>query len=245
MPIFNITIDDASPFIQYAPSGAWSDSSHADAAYTSYLNDTFHATNASDATATVTFNGSAVYLYGAFRGNHDVYRVTLDGDNTFRNGRSNGSDEFQQVMFSATGLSRDQHELVLKNNYTTTIPSYVDVDYVVITSGDGNSQTQSNDTVLDDGDPSIVYSEGWEDTPNQLITDYYNNTFHVTNQTGARATITFEGNAIAVYGATSDNHGPFTVVLDGGISTQLNGTAPTGVFRPQNLLVLLGGRSFE
>lgn len=39
------------------------------------------------------------------------------------------------------------------------------------------SRTQSNDTVLDDGDPSIVYSEGWEDTPNQLITDYYNNTF--------------------------------------------------------------------
>ena len=59
----------------------------------------------------------------------------------------------------------------------------------------------------------------------------------MTNQTGARATISFEGNSIALYGATSDNHGQYTVVLDGGLSMQLNGAAPQGMFRPQNMLV--------
>ena len=35
----------------------------------------------------------------------------------------------------------------------------------------------SIDTVLDDGDPSITYSDGWSETPNSLITSYYNNTY--------------------------------------------------------------------
>lgn len=99
-----------------------------------------------------------MYLYGAFRGNHvrripsygrynvdvlvdfqDVYWVTLDGTTTVRNGNANGGPEaFQQLMFSATGLSKDQHQLVLQNKYTTTSPSWVDVDYILVTSGDGD-----------------------------------------------------------------------------------------------------------
>ncbi|KAI0091115.1 hypothetical protein BDY19DRAFT_991693 [Irpex rosettiformis] len=236
MPIFNLTIDDTTPLIRYDPPNAWSDSSHTDTSYTQYSNQTFHTTNRSGATATLTFNGSAVYLFGAFRSNHDVYVVTLDGDRTVRNGHANGTDEFQQLMFSATNLGANQHDLVLTNNYTTVNASWVDVDYIVVTSGDGKTQTQAHATTLDDGDPSISYSDGWADTPNGLVTNYYNNIIHVTNQTGAHATISFEGNEIAVYGATSDNHGLYTVVLDGGLSMQLNGSAPRGVFRPRNML---------
>lgn len=98
-----------------------------------------------------------MYLYGAFRGNHvrrippavrsnidlvnfqDVYWVTLDGTTTVRNGNANGGPEaFQQLMFSATGLGKDQHQLVLQNKYTTASPSWVDVDYILVTSGDGD-----------------------------------------------------------------------------------------------------------
>ncbi|KAI0091113.1 hypothetical protein BDY19DRAFT_683926 [Irpex rosettiformis] len=103
------------------------------------------------------------------------------------------------------------------------------------------SSSQSIDTVLDDGDPSIVYSDGWSGTPNSLITSYYNNTYHSTNNTRASATITFQGNAITVYGATSGNHGAFTVTLDGGVSVGLNGSA--SAFRPQNMLYYAGGLS--
>ncbi len=57
----------------------------------------------------------------------------------------------------------------------------------------------------------------------------------LTNQPGATATISFRGNAITVYGATSGNHGTFTVGLDGGVSTAFSGEA--SAFRPQNMLV--------
>ncbi|KAI0783864.1 hypothetical protein BC629DRAFT_530091 [Irpex lacteus] len=103
MPIFNLTVDDTSPLIRYEPPGVWIDSSHSDPAWPSYLNGTFHATNQRNATATLTFNGSAVYVFGAFSINHDAYSVTLDGQTTIKNGSSNRSAEaFQQVVFSAT-----------------------------------------------------------------------------------------------------------------------------------------------
>ena len=57
----------------------------------------------------------------------------------------------------------------------------------------------------------------------------------LTDVTRASATISFKGNAITVYGATSVNHGAFTVALDGGVSMALNGSAKA--FRPQNMLV--------
>lgn len=66
----------------------------------------------------------------------DAYSVTLDGTTTLKNGNSNGGPQlFQQLMFSATNLSEDQHQLVLENRYTTPNPSWVDVDYILVTSG--------------------------------------------------------------------------------------------------------------
>jgi hypothetical protein len=57
----------------------------------------------------------------------------------------------------------------------------------------------------------------------------------VTDGLNAAAEIHFTGNAISLYGATSSNHGAFSVSLDGAAPVILNGTAPT--FRPQTLLV--------
>ena len=35
---------------------------------------------------------------------------------------------------------------------------------------------QSHDTVLDDGDDGIQYSAGWDSSPNNDISNYFNNT---------------------------------------------------------------------
>ncbi|KAI0783837.1 hypothetical protein BC629DRAFT_1723730 [Irpex lacteus] len=216
MPVFNLTIDDTSPLIQYDPAGGWSDSSHADDYWSAYSNGTFHATDQLGAKATLTFNGSAVYLYGAFRPNHDIYWTTLDGSTSIRNGNPNSTENlFQRLMYSAEDLSSEQHQLIVENKYNTSGPSWVDVDYVLVTSGDG---------IL-----------SWDDSPNDFITSYYNNTMHRTSQTSATATISFEGNAITVYGATSTNHAAFSVALDGGVPIVLNGSAPVPRF--QNMLL--------
>ncbi|PSR81560.1 hypothetical protein PHLCEN_2v6326 [Hermanssonia centrifuga] len=119
---------------------------------------------------------------------------------------------------------------------------FVDVDYMVITSGDGNAQTQSADVWLDDGAHNITYSDGWQTSPNGFQTEYYMNTMHRTDVNGASATLLFNGNAITVYGATSTDHGLFSVSLDDSDSPLLlNGVAPA--FRPQNILYYAGGLS--
>jgi hypothetical protein len=56
-----------------------------------------------------------------------------------------------------------------------------------------------------------------------------------TQVANAQATLSFWGNHVELYGATSDNHGAFSVALDGAAPVMLNGTSP--IFRPQTLLV--------
>ncbi|KAI0783850.1 hypothetical protein BC629DRAFT_529107 [Irpex lacteus] len=99
--------------------------------------------------------------------------------------------------------------------------------------------SQSHVTILDDGDPGISYSGHWASSPNPFSPSYYNDTMHRTRQAGASAEISFQGNSIEIYGATSGNHGAFAVDIDGGPSTFLNGSAAK--FFPQNMLYWTDG----
>lgn len=56
-----------------------------------------------------------------------------------------------------------------------------------------------------------------------------------TYSQGAFATVMFEGNAIALYGATNVDHGLFNVSIDDGPESTFNGFAPEARF--QMLLV--------
>ncbi|EKM58539.1 uncharacterized protein PHACADRAFT_252958 [Phanerochaete carnosa HHB-10118-sp] len=243
MPVYNVTIDDASPLVQYDQ--WWTDSSHTDPFWTNYTDRTFHPTEQFGAAATVTFNGSAVYIFGAKRPNHDVYAVTIDGATTTANGYSGSANIniFNATLFSQTGLdTSEQHQIALQNKYSTSTPAYVDLDYVIITSGDGNASTQSQDTVWDDD--HAEYSIGWDTSPNGLQDNYYNQTMHRTNVMNASASVIFTGNAISIYGATSTNHGLFSVSLDSAQPLILNGTTPSYIgIRYQNLLYWAGGLS--
>ncbi|GJE87433.1 hypothetical protein PsYK624_035160 [Phanerochaete sordida] len=242
MPVYNITIDDASPLIQY--DGWWADTSHGDPSYVDYYDQTFHATETTGGTAGLTFNGSAVYLFGANRFNHDGYTVTVDDQDTTGNGYS-ASALFQQILFNQTGLSLSQeHQISLSNTPAPAVNAYVDLDYVIITAGDGDASTQSQDIVWDDS--MAQYSSGWDDSPNGLESNYFHGTMHRTSVANAYASLTFEGNAVGVYGTTSVDHGFFNVSLDGSPPIKLNGTMiPTDQRTPryQNLLYWAGGLS--
>lgn len=42
-------------------------------------------------------------------------------------------------MYSAPTLSNEQHQFVLQNTYTAPGQWWVDVDYIVVTAGDGDA----------------------------------------------------------------------------------------------------------
>ena len=68
--------------------------------------------------------------------------MTLDGQTTTASGQPAvaNTNEFSMLLFSQTGLDDTQHVLQLKNQYQTSSPSWVDVDYILVTSGDGDTK---------------------------------------------------------------------------------------------------------
>lgn len=236
MPIYNVTVPDVSPLIVY--NGWWSDSSHADGEWNKYVDGTFHATNVYGASASLAFNGSGIYVFGAKRLNHDQYSVTLDGKTTTGNGFS-ATDIFDQLLFSATDLdSSKEHQIIIQNAYDMSEQHWLDVDYIEVTVGDNNATSRMVDTVWDNNHPRIQYSTDWAPSPDN-IDFYYGKTIQRTSTQGSSATITFTGNTISVYGTTAADHGLFSVSLDHGPPLIMNGTAPET--RYQTLLYYAGG----
>lgn len=89
----------------------------------------------------MTFNGTGVYLFGAKRDNHDVYGVILDGQGTMNNGFAplpNDVPDFQQLLFGRGGLDPGEHTVELADLSDITNAPWLDLDFGIITLGDGN-----------------------------------------------------------------------------------------------------------
>jgi hypothetical protein len=86
------------------------------------------------------FTGSGVYIFGALRINHGGFNVTVDGVTT--TGMSFGNPfVFQALLFGQGNLPYGKHEVVFTNAFGTgTAPLFVDLDFVVITTGDGDDR---------------------------------------------------------------------------------------------------------
>ncbi|EIW85606.1 hypothetical protein CONPUDRAFT_80136 [Coniophora puteana RWD-64-598 SS2] len=223
MPTLTTVWDDQVPLIQYdatwAPGSSWSDS-----LASSYYLGTFTTCNVTNGVANFTFNGTAFSIYGAKRGNHGTYSVNLDGSTVgTENGQSN-ANEFQQVLWSSTGLAQSQHSVSLTNTASGSL--YVDIDYVVVQSQVGSDDQQLVSTIIDDTDPRFSYpNEGsqWS-TGISNVGLYYNGTGHTTTASQAQATLSFTGDVISLYGTVGPSNGFFSVQLDGQTAQQYNAT---------------------
>jgi hypothetical protein len=172
-------------------------------------NATFHFTHSAGASASVVFNGTGVSIIGAKRPNHvrtllwiphihtdnDVkgsFIVNLDGTvNSVNGSTSINPGEFNQTLFHKSGLNPlQQHSITLSNTPDGT--GYVDIDYLLIETGDGKStyassfnalpfvnyiDSSSHDTWLDDTSTNITYDSDWQKGVGGYIDSYYNKTF--------------------------------------------------------------------
>jgi hypothetical protein len=75
-------------------------------------------TNHVNSTASLTFNGTAVWLYGSKSNYTGAYKVTLDGsaNSTFVGDGFSEQNLFHQVLFEAEGLDGNKtHQLTVEN----------------------------------------------------------------------------------------------------------------------------------
>lgn len=97
-----------------------------------YDNGTWRFTTWLGAYASLSFNGTSVWVYGAKRNDSGEYRVELDGQNSTFDGFDDGG-LFRQVLFSAVDLDDTKlHTLSITNQFTDDARPYLDVDWVSI-----------------------------------------------------------------------------------------------------------------
>jgi hypothetical protein len=213
---FNLTVEDNSPLVSYAPSGAWSDNSDSDSFVQSYSGKSLHTTFAQGATATINFNGTGIWLFGGKRSIYGTYTITVDGLTTMSGSATSADPAFDQLLGGASGLTNGPHTLVLTN---TGLGTAIDLDSFVFQGQVGSGDSVSI-TTIDDSDSRITYGPSAADwlvdiQPGLNIND----TLHFTEVPGASATIPFTGDAVAIYGTVSPDQANILVSLDGQTST--------------------------
>ncbi|CAE6524327.1 unnamed protein product [Rhizoctonia solani] len=84
----------------------------------------------------------------------------------------------------------------------------------------------THDITIDDGCPLITYSGDWNDSTNEDILDqYWLNTYHSTSEPGASASLKFTGTAVYLYGSKRPSHGSYDVDIDGVSIGQFDGSS--------------------
>ncbi|KAG9080906.1 hypothetical protein FRC06_006006 [Ceratobasidium sp. 370] len=239
---YNITIDDISPLITYK--GQWLDSYKlaADPFTNRYWGESFHSSQTDGSQASITFNGTAIYIFGAKRGNHGHYIVTIDNGQAqrfdgFAPTQPDGTDGVYQVpLFAQANLTPGLHTVVLTNDGgADSGRPFVDIDFITWTS---NDEAHSNNTVDDVFFTYTTPGVPWV-TSTSYVGDYYNQTEHATNVGGATASLTFEGTGFYLYGGMLDDHGTFNVQVDSHDPVGLNGS--TKGYHPRQVLYYADG----
>ncbi|TYJ57092.1 hypothetical protein B9479_002193 [Cryptococcus floricola] len=227
-----LQIDDASPQFQYFSSGNTWMQDHttlADPYLDQYFSNTFMATHTDGDSVSLTFNGTAITIYGAQRANHGAYSTQLDGGTPSIQTGYLAEANFQAPLFEAASLDGDrEHTVILVNLPSETHVSwtnntewwYFDIDYAVITTV-GKVWT----TTFDDQSPAMSYTgSGWK---NNNLTDprYFNQSTHATQIVGDSVSLAFNGSSVQVFGGLNFDHGNYSVALDGGKTADYNGTS--------------------
>ncbi|KAF8180315.1 hypothetical protein K438DRAFT_1842273 [Mycena galopus ATCC 62051] len=224
MSTTNFTIDNVNPLIQYSPVGAWvAGNDSADPLGHLYSNGgTFETCTTQGSSATFTFNGTQVYLFGAKRANHGTYSVTLDDAETTCSGFSENA-VFGPIFISDV-LKAGLHTVTLTNQMENTTFPYVDLDYITWTTimpNDDESQ------IIEDTDPSFTYSPALSWTTNisgLQLTGFSGNSGHATLTSGASVSVSFSGTFISLFGPVGPTISRYTAQLDGVEEGTFNGT---------------------
>lgn len=71
----------------------------------------------------------------------DGYSVTLDGGSPFEASATAATAQYNVLLYSATSLDvTKEHQVVLQNSQGSSQETSLDIDYMIVTAGDGDLQ---------------------------------------------------------------------------------------------------------
>ncbi|TFK23948.1 hypothetical protein FA15DRAFT_670034 [Coprinopsis marcescibilis] len=211
MAAFNLTVEDCSPLVTYEPAGAWQDAPVEDPLVSRYSGQNFHSTSTSGATASITFHGTGITIFGGKRPGYGQYTLEIDGETVVAGDARGPTDSTEEVLATINGLLLGNHRAVL--THTDELP--MDIDSFTIHDLLGSPGSQISVQNFDDTSPAISYNptpEAWILNSQNL---FQNNTLHFSEAPGASVSMPFAGDAVAVYGTISPDHAGMKITVDG------------------------------
>ncbi|KAL0952765.1 hypothetical protein HGRIS_006993 [Hohenbuehelia grisea] len=192
-------------------------------------NGTFTLCSTAGASATFTFTGTSVWIFGAKRDNHGPYTINLDGAVTTDSGFANSPGLFQTPLFSAKGLQHRSHTLTITNSLNNDTRPYLDIDFITWTSEAKDDQS----TFLPNTDSHFSYDPptSWSSASQE---GFNSSAARSTLESGASMFLKFSGESVTVFGAIGPTSAPYTVELDGEAPSSYNATKD--LYTPQVML---------
>jgi hypothetical protein len=207
----NITVEDTSPLISYEPALAWTDSPQDDPLVPQSSASSLRTTSQPGATASLSFIGSGIWLFGSNGPQHGQYAVSIDdGPQLVFNGFA-PTTTAQVPLLRAAGLAPGPHTVVITNLASVTQPSTLDIDFAVFEA------QLSEPELVDDAQVGAAFQfipedGSWINNPQPI---FMGSTSKFTQTPNARMVFDFEGSGIALYGSVSQPHAPYSVSIDG------------------------------
>ncbi len=177
--------------------------------------DGVHYATANGSTATYSFTGSFIQVFGELNDDQGDIGVSIDGGaqqtvDTYSYDQQRHADV---PVYTASGLTAGSHKIVI----TKLSGSYATLNGFAASTTTAPIITMTNDT-----DPSITYTgSSWSYSANRNLGDY-DNDVHATTNNGDYATWNFTGGFVQLYGEQYTDQGDIGVSIDGATQQSVN-----------------------
>lgn len=176
-----------------------------------------YLTNAKDATAVVTFNGTGITWYGVEDPYSGLAQVYLDGTPSVVDSYA-PQTLYQQPIFTAQGLTPGLHTLsiqVMHQRDGETSGSWVWINYFKISNGTSVTGGTSVGTGrAEPSSPAVVYNGNWYQNTNSV---HSGGTAVLAMDVNSTATVTFDGSGIQWVAFRDPWSGIAKVYIDGSL----------------------------
>ncbi|KAJ7786707.1 hypothetical protein B0H14DRAFT_2957842 [Mycena olivaceomarginata] len=228
----NVTVDDFDSVVSYAEQAAWEtpdpSSSSFSANGSQWLMGTYHSTTVTNATISFNFTGPAVYAFGASGPDYGSYEVLVDGKSTTKSAYAASNASAPYLLYSADSLTYSPHTLTLRNlgkQGTDAGGGAFLFDFLRATVQLAPAGATVANQTLEETDTALKYSGTWGSNKSPNFSGG-GSTF--TNADNAKVSFSFHGSAVYVFGDKKNDHGIYSVVLDGGAPELFDGISGCG-----------------
>jgi len=228
----NVTVDDFDSVVSYADQSAWEtpdpSSSSFNANTSQWLMGTYHSTNVTNATISFNFTGPAIYVFGASGPAYGSYEVLLDGTSTTKSAYATTNASAPYLLYGAGNLSYSTHTLTLRNlgkQGTDAGGGAFLFDFLRATVQLAPAGATVANQTLEETDSALKYSGTWGSNKSPNFSGG-GSTF--TNADNASVAFSFHGSAVYVFGDKKNDHGLYSVVLDGSAPQLFDGISGCG-----------------